>query len=113
MGPGDTLLSGLDAAPSVAILRVLRVALHVGFAALLAVAVLRLLLTGGTEPLRYVWAGTAVVLAGVYLTGLAALAQVTRALCRIAASRSGGHAVLLGEIGQGSIQSVDRCKQAR
>ena len=69
LGPGDALPSGLDAAPSVAILRVLRVTLHVGFAALLGVAVLRLLLTGGAEPLRYVWAGTALVLAAVYLTG--------------------------------------------
>jgi signal transduction histidine kinase len=67
-GPVDPL-SGLDAAPSVAILRVLRVTLHVGFAALLAIAVLRLLLSGGGDPLRYAWAGTALVLAGVYLTG--------------------------------------------
>ncbi|MGY2745368.1 signal transduction histidine kinase [Arthrobacter sp. UYCu723] len=67
-GPGDAL-SGLDAAPSVAILRVLRVTLHVGFAALLGVAVLRLLVSGGGDPLRYALAGTALVLAGVYLTG--------------------------------------------
>lgn len=67
-GPGDPLI-GLDAAPSVAILRVLRVTLHVGFAALLGVAVLRLLVSGGGDPLRYVWAGTALVLAGAYLTG--------------------------------------------
>ena len=66
---GDALLSGLDAAPSVAILHVLRVTLHVGFAALLGVAVLRLLAAGGADPLQYVWAGAAVVLAGVYLTG--------------------------------------------
>ncbi len=65
----DALLSGLDAAPSVAILHVLRVTLHVGFAALLGVAVLRLLATAGADPLHYVWAGAAVVLAGVYLTG--------------------------------------------
>ncbi|WP_427006151.1 sensor histidine kinase [Pseudarthrobacter sp. H2] len=69
IGPDDALLGGLDAAPSVAILRVLRVTFHVGFAALLGVAILRLLVFGGGDPLRYVWAGTALVLAGVYLTG--------------------------------------------
>lgn len=68
-GPDDARLIGLGAAPSVGILRALRVTLHVGFAALLGVAVLRLLVTGGGEPLRYVWAGTALVLAGMYLTG--------------------------------------------
>jgi signal transduction histidine kinase len=47
----------------------LRITLHVGFAALLGVAVLRLLVTDGADPLRYVWAGAAFVLAGVYLTG--------------------------------------------
>ncbi|MDQ0769450.1 signal transduction histidine kinase [Pseudarthrobacter defluvii] len=62
-------LSGLDAAPSVAILRGLRLTLHVGFAALLGVAVLRLLLSGAGGPLQYVWAGIALVLAGVYLMG--------------------------------------------
>lgn len=67
-GPVDPL-SGLDAAPSVAILGALRVTLHVGFAALLAVALLRLLVSGGGDPLRYVSAGTALVLAGTYLTG--------------------------------------------
>jgi len=55
--------------PSVAILRVLRVTLHVSFAALLGVSVLRLLVAGAADPLRYVWAGGALVLAGVYLTG--------------------------------------------
>ncbi|WP_427008317.1 sensor histidine kinase [Pseudarthrobacter sp. H2] len=68
LGPADPL-SGLDAAPSVAIVRVLRLTLHVGFAALLGVAVLRLLLSGGGDPIRYAWAGTAFVLAGVYLAG--------------------------------------------
>ncbi len=68
-GPDDALLSGLDAAPTVAILHVLRVTLHVGFAALLGVAVLRLLVFGGGDPLLFVWAGTAFLLAGVYLTG--------------------------------------------
>ncbi|MDD1476405.1 sensor histidine kinase [Arthrobacter sp. H16F315] len=66
--PGDPL-RGLDAAPSVAILRVLRVTLHVGFAALLGVAVLRLLVSNERDPGRYALAGTALVLAGVYLTG--------------------------------------------
>ena len=70
VGPDDALLSGLDAAPSVAILHVLRVTLHVGFAALLGrgcpeAAGIRWRRT----PCCYVWAGTAVVLAGVYLTG--------------------------------------------
>ncbi|CAM3090592.1 Sensor histidine kinase LiaS [Arthrobacter ulcerisalmonis] len=70
LGPGEGLPGGLDTTPpSFAILRVLRVALHVGFAALLGVAVLRLLVTDGADPLRYVWAGAAFVLAGVYLTG--------------------------------------------
>lgn len=69
LAPDDGLLGGLDAAPSVAILRVLRVTLHVGFAALLGVAVLRVLVSGGGDPLRYVLAGAALVLAGVYLTG--------------------------------------------
>lgn len=62
-------LSGLNAAPIGAILHALRVTLHVGFAALLGVAVLRLLLSGGGEPMRYALAGVAVVLAGVYLIG--------------------------------------------
>ena len=68
-GPDDALLSGLDPAPSVAILHVLRVTLHVGFAALLGVAVLRLVVSGVGDPLLPVWAGTALVLAGVYLAG--------------------------------------------
>lgn len=68
-GSGDDPLRGLDSAPSVAILRVLRVTLHVGFAALLGVAVLRMVVSGGEGPFRYVLAGTAFVLAGVYLTG--------------------------------------------
>ncbi len=62
--------SSVDAAlPLVSILQGLRVTLHVGFAALLGVAVLRLLISGGAEPLRYVLAGTAFVLAGVYVAG--------------------------------------------
>lgn len=66
--PGDPLI-GLDAAPSVAILRVLRLTLHIGFAVLLCVAVLRLLTSGAEDPLRYVWVGIACVLAAVYLAG--------------------------------------------
>lgn len=66
--PGDPLI-GLDAAPSVAILRVLRLTLHIGFAVLLCVAVLRLLTSGAGDPLRYVWVGIACVLAAVYLAG--------------------------------------------
>ncbi|QCO98434.1 sensor histidine kinase [Arthrobacter sp. 24S4-2] len=69
LGPGNGLPDDLDTAPSVAILRVLRVTLHVGFAALLGVALLRLLISGGGDLLRYVLAGTSLVLAGVYLTG--------------------------------------------
>ncbi len=68
--PGDGLTGRLNAVPpSVAILRVLRITLHVGFAALLGVAVLRLLVGSGADPFRYVWVGAALVLAGVYLTG--------------------------------------------
>ena len=67
--PGDALLTSNEAAPSAAVLRVLRITLHVGFAALLGVAVLRLLAGGGTGPLRYVLTGIALVLAGIYLTG--------------------------------------------
>jgi len=57
----------LENASSAAILRVLRVTLHTGFAVLLAVGLVRMLMAGGT--LRWVWAGAAVVLAAVYLTG--------------------------------------------
>lgn len=66
--PVDPLI-GLDAAPSVAILHVLRLTLHAGFAALLAVAVLRLLISGGGDPIRFAFAGAALLLAGIYLTG--------------------------------------------
>jgi signal transduction histidine kinase len=57
----------LENASSAAILRVLRVTLHTGFALLLAVGLVRMLMAGGT--LRWAWAGAAVVLAAVYLTG--------------------------------------------
>jgi signal transduction histidine kinase len=60
-------LNPVENASSAAILRVLRVTLHTGFAVLLAVALVRMLMAGGA--LRWVWAGAAVVLAGVYLAG--------------------------------------------
>lgn len=67
-------MSALNDPPvtSAAILRFLRVALHVGFAILLAVAAARLLAVhlDGTE--RYVLLGLAVLLAAVYLVGTVA-----------------------------------------
>ena len=60
-------LGALENASSAAILRVLRVTLHTGFAVLLAVGLVRMLMAGGS--LRWVWSGAAVVLAAVYLTG--------------------------------------------
>jgi signal transduction histidine kinase len=60
-------LNALENASSAAILRVLRVTLHTGFAVLLAVALVRMLMAGG--PLRWLWAGGAIVLAAVYLAG--------------------------------------------
>jgi len=61
------LPGALENASSAAILRVLRVTLHTGFAVLLAVGLARMLMAGGSLP--WVWAGAAVVLAAVYLTG--------------------------------------------
>jgi len=60
-------LDAVENATSAAILKVLRVTLHTGFAVLLGVALVRILMAGG--PLRWLWAGVAVVLAGVYLAG--------------------------------------------
>lgn len=60
-------MNALENASSAAILRVLRVTLHTGFALLLAVALARMLMAAGA--LRWVWAGAAVVLAAVYLAG--------------------------------------------
>ncbi|MFF2345688.1 sensor histidine kinase [Pseudarthrobacter sp. NPDC058119] len=60
-------LNALENASSAAILRVLRVTLHTGFALLLAVGLVRMLMAGGA--LRWVWAGAAVVLAALYLAG--------------------------------------------
>lgn len=71
-GTTDDLLHGLDAAPSAAILKVLRVTLHVGFAALLAVAVVRMLLSAGAGAPEYLWTAIAALLAGVYLAGTTA-----------------------------------------
>jgi hypothetical protein len=59
-----------------AVLRFLRVTLHVGFAVLLLVAILRLHLADGPADVgtsagarRYVWSALAVALAGTYLAG--------------------------------------------
>ena len=60
-------MNALENASSAAILRVLRVTLHTGFALLLAVGLVRMLMAGGT--VRWVWAGAAVVLAALYLAG--------------------------------------------
>src|SRR6478609_7018984 len=60
-------LNALENASSAAILRVLRVTLHTGFALLLAVGLVRMLMSGGA--LRWVWAAAAVVLAALYLAG--------------------------------------------
>ncbi|MEV4990893.1 sensor histidine kinase [Pseudarthrobacter sp. LMD1-1-1.1] len=60
-------LNALENASSAAILRVLRVTLHTGFALLLSVGLVRMLMAGGA--LRWVWASAAVVLAAVYLAG--------------------------------------------
>ena len=65
--PAKGPLNALENASSAAILRVLRVTLHTGFAVLLAVALVRMLMAGG--PLRWLWAAAAVVLAAVYLAG--------------------------------------------
>jgi signal transduction histidine kinase len=67
-------MSAVDAPPvtSDAILRFLRVTLHVGFALLLAVAATRLLTVHLDRPERYVYLGLSVVLAAVYLLGTVA-----------------------------------------
>lgn len=62
-------LSAVESASSEAILRVLRVALHTGFATLLVVGVVRLLAPGSAGSFPLLWAGVALLLAGVYLTG--------------------------------------------
>ncbi|MBD1592581.1 sensor histidine kinase [Arthrobacter sp. S1_S22] len=62
-------LSAVESASSEAILRVLRVTLHTGFAALLVVGVVRLLAPGSRGSFPLLWAGLALVLAAVYLTG--------------------------------------------
>lgn len=55
-----------------AILRFLRVTLHVGFAVLLLVGVMRLLMEGHGHSARYVFLAVAAVLAAVYLVGTVA-----------------------------------------
>lgn len=62
-------LSAVETASSEAILRVLRVTLHTGFAALLVVGVVRLLAPGPRGSFPFLWSGLALVLAAVYLTG--------------------------------------------
>lgn len=62
-------LSAVESASSEAILRVLRVTLHTGFAALLVVGVVRLMAPGPRGSFPLMWAGLALVLAAVYLTG--------------------------------------------
>ncbi len=67
-------MSAQDAPPvtSAAILRFLRVALHVGFAILLAVALVRLLAAPLDRPERYVMLGLGLLLAVVYVVGTVA-----------------------------------------
>ncbi|WP_427015848.1 sensor histidine kinase [Pseudarthrobacter sp. P1] len=67
-------MSALDQPPttSAAILRFLRVTLHVGFAVLLAVALVRLLSGGLMRPERYLLVAGALALATVYLLGTVA-----------------------------------------
>jgi signal transduction histidine kinase len=67
-------MSAVEAPPvtSAAILRFLRVTLHVGFAVLLAVAVVRLLTTHLDRPERFLFLGLSLVLAVVYLLGTVA-----------------------------------------
>jgi len=55
-----------------AILRFLRLTLHLGFAGLLAVAMVRVLITDHTGPSRYILFALALVLAAVYLVGTVA-----------------------------------------
>ncbi|PNI09180.1 sensor histidine kinase [Arthrobacter sp. AFG7.2] len=67
--PARVPLNALETASSAAILRVLRVTLHTGFAALLVVGVVRLLAPGSRGYFPVLWAALALVLAAVYLTG--------------------------------------------
>ncbi|WP_082178321.1 sensor histidine kinase [Arthrobacter sp. ZBG10] len=61
--------AGHEGGSSAAILRVLRITLHVGFAVLLAVAAARLWLAGDPHPLRPALMGGAALLAAAYLAG--------------------------------------------
>ena len=67
--PARVPLNALETASSESILRVLRVTLHTGFAALLVVGVVRLLAPGSRGSFPALWAALALVLAAVYLTG--------------------------------------------
>lgn len=58
-----------EASTGALVLRVLRIALHIGFAALLAVGVIQPLLTAPSEAGTYLALALAVLLAAVYLTG--------------------------------------------
>jgi MFS family permease len=69
--------AGAAAAPSAeptmdGILRFLRVNLHVGFALLLAVAVVQLMTSSPGRPARYIFLALALILAAVYLLGTVA-----------------------------------------
>ncbi|CAM3260431.1 Signal transduction histidine-protein kinase/phosphatase DegS [Arthrobacter ulcerisalmonis] len=59
------------AAPTAAILRVLRLTLHIGFAILLAVAVVRLLMGAADGAARVLLTGLALLLATIYVAGTA------------------------------------------
>ena len=67
-------MSAVDSPPvtSAAILRFLRVTLHVGFAVLLAVGIIRLLMEPAGRPGRYVFLALSLVLAVTYLLGTVA-----------------------------------------
>lgn len=67
-------MSALEAPPvtSAAILRFLRVTLHVGFAVLLAVGIIRLLMEPAGGPGRYLFLALSLVLAAAYLVGTVA-----------------------------------------
>ncbi|WP_026556361.1 sensor histidine kinase [Arthrobacter sp. 35W] len=82
-------MSAQDPAPtsSASILRFLRVALHVAFAVLLGVAVLRLLAGGMERPERYLLLIGALVLAAVYLAGTVAEKRFSAGRGRLDPSR--------------------------
>lgn len=67
-GPAEALPGGEPSAGAL-VLRVLRVSLHVGFALLLAVGLVRVLATATPVPLRVAAVALSCLLAAVYLTG--------------------------------------------